>query len=56
MIIARNVLGGGKNGTGHCCQSHTLMTVYPVTATAHAVDTVTEAALGPRTTPYLAPL
>ena len=32
------------------------MTVHPFIIIAHAVDTITEAALGPRTAPDLAPL
>ena len=56
MIIARGLLGDIVNGTGHYRQSRTLMTVYSVTATVHAVDAVTGAAPGPRTAPNPAPL
>ena len=41
MITDRAVLGDIANGAGHLHQSCTLMTVHPVTVTAHAVDTVT---------------
>ena len=37
----RAVLGDRANGTVHRCQNCTLMTVYPVTSTAHAMDVAT---------------
>ena len=55
-IIALAVLGDIANGTGHHHQSRTLMTVHPATVVTHAVDAVTEAALGQRTVPDTAPL
>ena len=50
MIVARAMLEDGTNGTVHCCQSHTLTTVHPVTGTAHVVDVDTGAAPGLTTT------
>ena len=51
MIITHAVLENIANGKYHHHQSRTLMTVHPATVIAHTVDAVTEAALGPRTTP-----
>ena len=56
MIVALVVLGDIANGAGHHHQNRTLMIVNPVTVITHAVDAVTEAALGPRTAPGPAPL
>ena len=56
MIIARAVLGYNISETGHLHQSHTLITVDPLTATDHAVDVNTGADPGPRTTPNSTPL
>ena len=56
MIITCTVLGYETNGIGHRHQSRTLMTVDPVTTTAHTVDVDTGAVPGPRTAPDSAPL
>ena len=56
MIVACAVLGDIANRTDHHHQSRTLMTVHPTTVIAHAMYTVTEASLGPRTAPDFAPL
>ena len=53
-IVACAVPGDISNGTGCCCQSCTLMTVHPVTATTHSVDVITRVAPGPRNAPNLA--
>ena len=56
MLVALAVLGDIANGIGHHRQSHTLMTVHPVTANVHAMDAVTGAVPGPRTAPNPTPL
>ena len=56
MIVAIVVLGGIANRAGHHRQTRILMIVHPVTVFAHAVYTVMEAALGPRTAPDPDPL
>ena len=50
------MLGDIANRAGQHHHNRTMMAVYPVTVIYHAVDAVTEAALGSRTDPDPAPL